>query len=80
MESIRLFKAWLSLLTCLLISLNMWAQDSDKLPDIPILENVSIITKRKKRDKDAEILDYLNNVAEKLNEIIVSYNRDGEQE
>ena len=45
-----------------------------------ILENVSIITKRKKRDKDAEILDYLNNVAEKLNEIIVSYNRDGEQE
>ena len=42
MESIRLFKAWLSLLTCLLISLNMWAQDSDKLPDIPILENVSI--------------------------------------
>ena len=40
-----------------------------------ILENVNII-KRKKRNKDAEILDYLNNVAVKLNEIIISYNNE----
>jgi len=39
-----------------------------------ILDNVNIITKRKKKDKDAEILDYLNNVAQKLNEIIIKYN------
>jgi len=41
-----------------------------------ILDNVNIITRRKKRNKDAEILDYLNNVAQKLNEIIVNYNRE----
>ena len=41
-----------------------------------ILENVNIITKRKKKDKDAEILDYLNSVAAKLNEIIVNYNKE----
>ena len=40
-----------------------------------ILENVNII-KRKKKDKDAEILDYLNNVAKKLNEMIVNYNNE----
>ena len=40
-----------------------------------ILENVNII-KRKKKNKDAEILDYLNNVAEKLSEIIISYNNE----
>ena len=39
-----------------------------------ILDNVNIITKRRKKDKDAEILNYLNNVAEKLNEIIINYN------
>jgi len=41
-----------------------------------ILENVNIITKRKKKDKDAEILDYLNTVAAKINEIIVNYNKE----
>ena len=41
-----------------------------------ILENVNIITKRKKKNKDAEILDYLNNVAAKLNEIIINYNKE----
>ena len=41
-----------------------------------ILENVNIVTKRKKKNKDAEILDYLNNVAEKLNEIIINYNKE----
>ena len=41
-----------------------------------IIENVNIITKRKKKDKDAEILAYLNTMAEKLNEIIVNYNKD----
>jgi hypothetical protein len=40
-----------------------------------ILENVNII-KRKKKTKDAEILDYLNNVASKLNEIIINYNKE----
>ena len=41
-----------------------------------ILENVNIITKQKKKNKDAEILDYLNNVAAKLNEIIINYNKE----
>ena len=41
-----------------------------------ILDSVDIITKKKKKNKDAEILDYLNNVAEKLNEIIVNYNKE----
>lgn len=48
-----------------------------------ILENVNIINtnisrvkREKKKNKDAEILDYLNNVAEKLNEIIINYNKE----
>ena len=41
-----------------------------------ILENVNILTKKKKKNKDAEILDYLNGVAEKLNEIIINYNKE----
>jgi len=45
-----------------------------------IIENINIIAKRKNRDKDKdkEILEYLNNVAEKLNKIIVSYTQDEE--
>jgi len=44
-----------------------------------ILENVNIINTgldrvRKKKNKDVEILDYLNGVAQKLNEIIINYN------
>jgi len=42
-----------------------------------ILENVNII-KRKKKSKDAKILEYLNNVAAKLNEMIVNYNENEE--
>ncbi|MCL2159182.1 MAG: helix-turn-helix domain-containing protein [Oscillospiraceae bacterium] len=40
-----------------------------------ILEKVRIVKKRKK-NKDAEILEYLNDIAAKLNEIIVNYNKD----
>ena len=43
-----------------------------------ILDNVNIIARRKKRNKDAEILNYLNDVAKKLNEIIISYNKNEE--
>jgi len=46
-----------------------------------IIENVNIITKRKKKnkDRDTQILNYLNNIAEKLNEIIISYNNESEE-
>jgi len=45
-----------------------------------ILENVNIIkVKQKKKNNDAEILNYLNNVAEKLNEIIINYNNNNEE-
>ena len=48
-----------------------------------ILENVNIIGTnkvrvRRKKDKDAEILEYLNNVAAKINEIIISYNNNND--
>ena len=56
---------------------NILSADKDDFKGFDeILENVNIITKRKKKNKDAEILDYLNNVAEKLNEIIVNYNKE----
>ncbi|MCL2095984.1 MAG: helix-turn-helix transcriptional regulator [Oscillospiraceae bacterium] len=53
-----------------------------------ILDNVDIIAKKsgkskknkrektEKTNKDGEILDYLNSVAKKLNEIIISYNEE----
>ena len=49
-----------------------------------ILDNVNIITKKAKtrkkdKNKDAEILDYLNNVAQKLNEIILNYDNDDKE-
>ena len=54
---------------------NILSADKDDFKGFDeILDNVNIITKRKKKNKDAEILDYLNNVAQKLNEIIVNYN------
>jgi transcriptional regulator with XRE-family HTH domain len=44
-----------------------------------IIENVKIV-RRKKKNKDAEVLIYLNDIAEKLNEIIISYNYNNEEE
>jgi len=49
-----------------------------------ILDNVNIIKRRnrkknKDKDKDAEILGYLNDVAKKLNEIIINFNKDTEE-
>ena len=48
-----------------------------------ILDSVNIITKKakarrkdKNKDKDTEILDYLNDVAKKLNEIILNYDKE----
>jgi len=56
---------------------NILSADNDDFKGFDeILDNVNIITKRKKKNKDAEILDYLNNVAQKLNEIILNYNRE----
>jgi len=55
---------------------NILSADKDDFKGFDeILENVNII-KRKKKNRDAEILDYLNNVAQKLNEIIVNYNKE----
>jgi transcriptional regulator with XRE-family HTH domain len=45
-----------------------------------ILDNVNIITKKKRKDKDAQILDYLNGVAKKLSEIIINYNNNESEE
>jgi len=56
---------------------NILSADNDDFKGFDeILENVNIITKRKKKNKDAQILNYLNDVAQKLNEIIVNYNND----
>jgi len=56
---------------------NILSADKDDFKGFDeILDNVNIITKRKKKNRDAEILDYLNTVAQKLNEIIVNYNRE----
>jgi len=62
---------------------NILSADKDDFKGFDeILDNVNIITKkaRKKKNKDAEILDYLNNVAQKLNEIIISYNENENDE
>ena len=45
-----------------------------------ILDNVNIITKKKKRNQDAKILDYLNDVAKNLSEIIINYNNNDNNE
>jgi len=56
---------------------NILSADSDDFRGFDeIIENVNIVTKRKKKDKDAEILNYLNSIAEKINEIIINYNKD----
>ena len=61
---------------------NILSADKDDFKGFDeILDNVNIIakkTRQKKKNKDAEILDYLNNVAQKLNEIIISYNENEE--
>ena len=60
---------------------NILSADKDDFKGFDeILDNVNIITKKAKKtkNKDAEILDYLNSVAEKLNEIIISYNKNEE--
>jgi len=55
---------------------NILSADKDDFKGFDeILENVNII-KRKKKNRDAEILDYLNHVAAKLNEMIVNYNKE----
>ena len=42
-----------------------------------IIENVNIVKKRKKqKNKDTEIIEYLNSVVEKVNEIIINYNKE----
>jgi transcriptional regulator with XRE-family HTH domain len=59
---------------------NLLAADNDDFKGFDqILENVNIVATsaarvRKKKNKDGEILDYLNDVAKKLNEIIINYN------
>jgi len=41
-----------------------------------IIENVNIVKKKKReKNKDAEIIEYLNSVVEKVNEIIINYNK-----
>ena len=45
-----------------------------------IIENINIVKKVKKqkrqKSKDTEIIEYLNSVVEKVNEIIINYNKD----
>ena len=46
-----------------------------------IIENVNIVKKKKKqkdndKNKDKEIIEYLNSVIEKVNEIIINYNKE----
>ena len=61
---------------------NILSADNDDFKGFDeILENVNIIATsaarvRKKKNKDVEILDYLNGVAKKLNEIIINYNNE----
>jgi len=61
---------------------NILSADKDDFKGFDeILENVNIINTKLERmkkikSKDAEILDYLNNVAKKLNEIIINYNNE----
>jgi len=59
---------------------NILSADKDDFKGFDeILDNVNIVAKKKKRNRDAEILSYLNEVAKKLNEIIINYkNESGE--
>ena len=42
-----------------------------------IIDNVNIVKKRKReKSKDAEIIEYLNSVVEKVNEIIINFNKE----